>query len=245
MGPPHWLYGVDKALAPSEFSLLIYKMGTREHDICPRVAGKNWRYKRENNPPTRFLPGDQPRHSFLKPPILPSQQARCRTAQLIGEETEARIKHFPRQQGSKPWLTGNKLSSTPARWGSQGRGAGPALGVLSALRPGAGCQAQEAGRPVLGAGDARQLGVGFGSIPRRRDEWERREAERPGGGCGEEGEEVEERRGETEREGRGRGRSPLPPIPAASSPHPPGGPGSGPQQSAPSAAPRPRRGIDN
>lgn len=210
MGPPHWLYGVDKALPPSEFSLLIYKMGTREQDTS-RVAGKNWRYKRESNPPKCFLPGDQPRYSFLKPLILCPQQARFRTAQFIGEETEAWIKHFPRQQGSKPWLTGNRLSSTPARWGSQGRGAGPTLGVLSALRPGAGRQAHEAGRPVLGAGDARQLGVGFGSIPRRRDEWERREAERPGGGCGEEAEEVEERRGETEREGRGRGRSPLPP----------------------------------
>lgn len=76
------------------------------------------------------------------------------TAQFIGEETEARIKHFPRQQGSKPWLTGNRLSSPPARGGSPGRGAGTTLGVFSALRQGAGCQAQ-AGRPVLGAEDAR------------------------------------------------------------------------------------------
>ena len=61
---------------------------------------------------------------------------------------------------------------------------------------------------MLGAGDARQLGVDFGSIPRRGDEWERREAERPGGGCGEEG--VEERRGETERGGGGGGGPPNP-----------------------------------
>lgn len=140
--------------------------------------------------------------------LLPLNKQDVGTTQFIGEETEARIKHFPGQQGSKPWLTGNMLSSPPARGGSPGRGAGPTLGVFSALRRGAGCQAHEAGRPVLGAGDARQLGVDFGSIPRRGDEWERREAERPGGGCGEEG--VEERRGETEREGRGGGGPPHP-----------------------------------
>ena len=90
--------------------------------------------------------------------LLPLNKQDVGTTQFIGEETEARIKHFPGQQGSKPWLTGNMLSSPPARGGSPGRGAGPTLGVFSALRRGAGCQAHEAGRPVLGAGDARQLG---------------------------------------------------------------------------------------
>lgn len=162
----------------------------------------------------------------------------------MGKLRLGEVTHFRRQQDSAG------LAPTPApaalsRWDPP-----PLPGVCPSFHPTSSRAAPRPGhpRPVArgqgeragaragggSTGEWEGAGVGCGSI-QPRDEWEKRAERREGAGRRGEEEAVEDRVG-------GAGRARLPLLPPA---HRPAGPGPGLQPSAPSAAPRPRRGIDN